>query len=37
MNGLVLPIQDLAKMVRLPLADHYLQSITEGDEPALAA
>ena len=37
MNGLALPIQNLAEVVRLPLADRYLQSIAESDKPTLAA
>lgn len=31
-----LPLQNPADIVSLALADHYLQSITEGNEPALA-
>ena len=37
MNGLTLPLQNLTEMVRLTFADHYLKSVTEGNEPTLAA
>ena len=37
MNGLTLPIQHRTEVVRLTLADHYLQGVAKRDQPALAA
>ena len=36
LDSVTLPVQDLADGMGLPLTDHQLQGVTEGDQPALA-